>query len=117
MDTLLAAISSVPFDGSDPLVALLAWGLAWLVHRYAPKAWSRWVRRLTPTVAVLLAVFLRAAWAVSQDEPFTVQVLLRAVAAGAVAVLGHSQIREVVKAVQPPPTEGEGSPSGKPPAP
>ena len=100
---------TVPFDGSDPLVAFLAWGIMVLVRRYAPTRWD-WLRKATPALAVLLAVFLRAAMAAAQGEPLTVQVGLRAFAAGAVAVWGHSQLREVVKAA-------EDSPSGKPPDP
>ena len=111
MDPTTAAIvpPTVPFDGTDPLVAVLAWGITALLRRYAPKRWA-WLRRSTPAVAVLLAVFLRTALAAGQGEPLTVQVGLRALAAGAVAVWGHSQLREVVKAA-------EDSPSGKPPDP
>jgi len=101
---------TIPFDGTDPLVAILAWGIMVLARRYAPKRWG-WLRKATPALAVLLAVFLRTALAAGQGEPLTVQVVLRALAAGAVAVWGHSQLREVVKAVE------EGSPSGKPPEP
>ena len=110
MQTLIPP--TVPFDGSDPIVAFLAWGLMVLVRRYAPTRWD-WLRKATPALAVLLAVFLRAVLAAAQSEPLTVQVGLRALAAGAFAVWGHSQLREVVKAAQ----EGKGSSSEEPPTP
>jgi hypothetical protein len=104
--------STVPFDGTDPFVALLAWALTILARRYAPAKIKARVHQLTPAVAVLLAVFLRAGLSVAYDEPMTAQVALRALAAGAVAVWGHSQLREVIKGITP-----EETPPADPPKP
>jgi hypothetical protein len=115
MDSLFLAATSIPFDGSDPLVVLLAWALTVAARKVAPKAWGPWMRKITPILAVLLAVFLRTAITAGQGEPLTAQVLLRALAAGATAVWGHSQVREFAKAQFE--AKAEEPPSGEPPAP
>lgn len=106
MDTLIPP-TSVPFDGTDPLIALLSWGLVATIRRYAPKTWVTTLRRVAPVLAVLLAVFLRVTVDQLMGQPLTWDVALRALAAGAVAVLGHSQLRELAKALPPPPETGK----------
>lgn len=91
-----AAALSVPVDVSDPLVAVLAWVLA-AVLKKALGSRARRYRAAIPSAAILIAVLLRTAFAVGQDQPLDVSVVLRSVAAGAVAVFGHSQFREIVK--------------------
>lgn len=88
---------TVPFDYTDPIAVINVWVLTWLIRRLAPKH-ATWTRKLTPIIAVLVAVFLRAGCAVFCGEPFSWDVVLRALAAGATAVLAHSQLRELVKA-------------------
>lgn len=81
---------------SDPLVAALTWLLLLCARHMAGDHATRF--RLTiPTVAVLLAVALRAGIAAAQGDPVTAETVLRAVIAAAGAVLAHSQFRELVK--------------------
>lgn len=87
---------TIPFDITDPLAAINAWLLTALIRRFAPAEWS-WLRPLTPILAVLMAVFIRAAFAAVTGEEVTWDTLLRALAAGSAAVLAHSQFRELVK--------------------
>ncbi len=88
---------TVPFDLTDPIAAVNAWLLTALLRHLAPEAWGRWLRPLTPILAVLLAVFVRTVFSAVSGEPLTVELLLRALAAGAIAVVAHSQFRELVK--------------------
>lgn len=93
---------AVPVDGTDPLVMALAWLITFGLHAVAKKygAKNRVVRRmqhLMPVFAVVAAAGLRAAYGVAAGEPLTASTVLRAVAAGGVAVLGHSQGREILK--------------------
>ena len=92
-----APLFPVGMDGSDPVVTVLAWGVVALLRRYAPASWEPFLRRATPGLVVLAAVFLRALIAVALSEPFTLASVLRALAAGGVAVLGHSQLRALLK--------------------
>jgi len=98
----LAAISPT-LDGTDPLVVGLAWALTWALGRWAPGLRDRY-RGALPVVAVLLAVAARAALDGMAGDPLTLDTLARAVAAGAVAVAGHSQLRELQKALVKPAT-------------
>lgn len=86
----------VDVDMSDPLVAVLGWALAGVLNRQLGKR-ARNYRHLIPTLAVLIAVGLRAAYAATLGQPIDAAMLLRALAAGAVAVAGHSQFREGAK--------------------
>jgi len=88
----------VPVDGTDPLVMALAWVVAYGVNRWCKKKGDkRKLRAATPVLAVLAAVALRTIITAVQGHPLTIDVILRAVAAGGVAVLSHSQVREVQK--------------------
>lgn len=91
-------MTSLPLtvDATDPLVALLAWLLTSLVAKVGGKR-TRQVKHLLPAVAVLSAVALRAGVSAVEDAPVSVDTALRAVAAGGVAVLTHSQAREIQK--------------------
>ena len=97
---MIPAVASVPVqvqvDATDPLVAVLAWAISAALSRYLGRRARRY-RHAVPTVAVLVAVALRAAYAQGMDQPIDLALLLRAVAAGAAAVLGHSQFREIGK--------------------
>lgn len=91
-----AAAVTVPVDASDPLVAVLAWVIAAGAKR-ALGSRARRYRHAIPSLAVVVAVLLRTAYASLLGQPLDVAVVLRAVAAGAVAVFGHAQFRELVK--------------------
>jgi hypothetical protein len=95
--TVIAALSPT-VDGTDPLVVGIAWALTWALGRWAPGLRDRY-RGALPVVAVLLAVGARAALDAAAGDPLTLDTLARALAAGAVAGAGHSQVREVQKAL------------------
>lgn len=86
----------VPVDASDPIAAIVGWLLASALRRYLGDRASAY-RSLIPIVSILIAVALRAGYGAALGESFTTATMLRAVAAGAVAVAGHSQFREAVK--------------------
>lgn len=94
MATLLAST-----DGLDPLVVVLTWGLVAAVKRLAKKRYPK-IRHILPFVAVLLAIGLRAAAETMQGADFSTATLLHGLSAAGLAVLLHSQIREVGKARQ-----------------
>lgn len=90
---------SIEFDASDPLVALLAWALTWGVSQLVTNsAQLEQVRHFLPVIAVAAAIGVRAILESAQGGELTAQTFLRALAAGAVAVLSHSQMRGFVKA-------------------
>lgn len=102
---MLETLPTIPtaVDATDPAVMLLAWLLTALVKRAEP--WLEklglapaFLRASLPAIAVLMAVAIRASIVAVQGEPFSWDVLLRALAAGAMAVMVHSQVREVKKA-------------------
>jgi hypothetical protein len=95
-----AAIAHPEVDGTDPLVVVIAWALTYAAGRWAP--WLQSQRRLLPTLSVLLAVAARAALDATTGEPLTMDTLARGLAAGATAVLAHSQVRELQKAAEEP---------------
>lgn len=112
-DTLIPAVNHVPIDGSDPTTMILAWGLVglirWVVQTWRP-AWYPKVRKGLPIAAFLIAVFLRAAWDAIEGGGITTATVARAFAAGAGAVLIHSQARELMKSTTiPEAPEGPGS--------
>ena len=79
-------------------MVVLTWALTYAAGRWLP--WLQAHRALLPTVAVLLAVAARAALDATSGQPITVETVARGLAAGATAVLAHSQVRELVKARQ-----------------
>lgn len=94
--------TTVPFDVSDPLIVIITWGLTVLLSKLPEgSSFEARIRNFIPAIAVLLAVAVRSGIDAANGEPFTVGTLLRALAAGAVAVLTHSQFREVVKILAP----------------
>lgn len=92
--------TSAEVDATDPAVMVIAWGLTYAVGRWCPPDFETRVRPILPVVALLAACGARAAIDATQGEPLTLEALLRAVAAAGVAVMGHSQVREVHKAVK-----------------
>ena len=90
--------TNVPVDASDPIVALLAWFFTWSLLRLFPDQPKRKIRKHAPTIAFFTALFLRTVvshWMGAEESGSTE--FLRALAAGAVAVFMHSQIREIQK--------------------
>lgn len=87
-------------DTTDPIVVILAWLITWGIGRALKNASPR-VRAGMPLLALLAALGLRVAFDAAQGHPLTVDTLLRALAAGGVAVAGHSQFREAVKLLDP----------------
>jgi len=96
----------IPFNITDPVVVLLSWALTALVGRIVNLTDKPKLRSSLPLVAVLLAVGAQTAFAAFNDTlmvdgALQWSVLLRGLAAGAMAVLGHSQMRELLKLVTP----------------
>lgn len=82
-------------DAADPLVIVLTWVLTWAVGRWMPGLKNH--RKVLPTVAVLIAVFIRAVMESTQGEPLTTQTILHGLSAGAITVMGHAQVRQFTK--------------------
>jgi len=101
MDTTFA---NPEVDATDPVVVMLAWGLTWLVGKYAPWLSAKG-RVIIPMVAVIIAVGARAAVDASMGDPLNVETITRGVGAGAAAVMGHAQTRSFQKALMGPPSE------------
>lgn len=100
---------SAEVDATDPAVVIVTWGLTWLVGKYAPWFSDRG-RTIIPIVAVLLAVGVRAGIDASSGEPLAVSTVTRGIAAGAAAVMGHSQVREFQKVMTSAPSASTGEP-------
>ena len=90
-------------DSTDPTVVLLTWVLTWLVGKIVSGPKLKQIRHALPVVAVLLAIGLRAGIEASQGDELGLSTVFRGLAAGAAAVLGHSQLRELHKLLAKPP--------------
>lgn len=88
--------SEVPIDESDPLVVLITWCLTYVAGQVP---WLSERRFLLPTVAVLIAVGIRAGMQATVGEPISPESLARGFAAGATAVLLDVQRRQITKSV------------------
>lgn len=93
-DSIASAI-----DLTDPIVMLIAWMLTDLARRFADDAGYKRIRHLLPALAVLIAVLIRTTVVTVYGQDIDLWTILRAVGAGACAVVLHSQYREVVKAL------------------
>lgn len=93
--------TDLPLDATDPLIVILTWALT-LGIRTVVKDNGKWdkVRTVLPGIAILIAVGLRAAIETMEGQVLTTDSFLRAVAAGAVAVMMHSQARGIQKGLQ-----------------
>lgn len=87
-------------DETDPLVAALAWAITSVVSSFLKGERHAKMRRALPTVALVMAVGVRAAIDAFEGEPVSSETFVRALGAAGVAVLAHSQVREVSKARQ-----------------
>jgi hypothetical protein len=96
-EVVVDEIVPVDVDASDPVVAALAWGFTEIVKRLVPDEYSDKVRPFLPLVALFVAVAARTIVALAMDEGLTFALFIRALAAAAVAVYSHSQIRGVQK--------------------
>ena len=97
-------IASPTVDITDPGVIALTWFLTWAIGKYAPWLSDKG-RPIIPIVAVLIAVGVRAGLDASMGQPIDLESVTRGVAAGAAAVMGHSQVRGLQKALMKPPEE------------
>lgn len=84
-------------DSTDPTVAGVTWVLTFLLSTYIEGEKYANLRKALPVIAVLIAVFLRVVFALTMGNPLDWMLLARAFGSGAVAVLTHSQFREMVK--------------------
>lgn len=91
-------------DVTDPIVVMTTWGLTWAIGRLLRESEADAARAYLPVVAVALAVVIRSLIDNLSGREINMDTLLRALAAAGVAVLTHSQFREVVKAKAPKPT-------------
>ena len=87
-------------DGADPLVIVITWALTLAAGKAMVKTGKENLRKALPMVAVLIAVALRAGFDSVQGSELNAEVLLHGLSAAAIAVLGHSQVREFIKARQ-----------------
>ena len=93
------ATATLVLDATDPLVVLIAWTVTWATLKWAPSAWKDKLRRAAPALAMLVALFARAAWDSGMGEGASWDTVWHALVAGATTVAAHSQIREVFKAM------------------
>lgn len=93
-------------DNTDPAVAFLAWALTWIVGWIFSKfsALNKF-RHALPTIAVLMATALWTGITVTEGGEFSFALVTRALGAGAVAVAGHSQFKELQKVLLKPMVE------------
>lgn len=91
----------VPMDSSDPAVAFLALMLMELLKLLLRPAALKRIAPAIPALVVLLALGIRVTYDafLSDGGQVTAATALRALAAGAVAVMSHAQFRSVVKAM------------------
>lgn len=83
---------------ADPAVLFLTLALTAAVRRMAPSAQRRRLRHLTPMLACLLAVGIRAALTSVQGDQLSWEVVARGLMSGVGAVWTHAQFRELMKA-------------------
>ena len=97
-------------DESDPLVVFITWLLS-LTAGKVIKSQEKlaWLRHFLPVIAFFVAVGTRAALDAVAGQELTKETLFRALAAASVAVLAHSQGRELQKL-----KDGPGSAEPKP---
>lgn len=112
MTTAALATITTPVDASDPLVVVVSWVLTLVAGKLLNTTERRKFRKALPALAFLFAVAIRAGVDVAQGHPLDLQTLLRALAAGGIAVAGHSQFREVAKMLEAPPLDPPSSPTG-----
>lgn len=84
-------------DTIDPVTMLVTIGLTWAVRRCASGQAERVLLRITPLLAVLLAVGWRAGAAVVGSEALTWALAQDAAQAGVNAVFAHAAFRSLVK--------------------
>jgi len=109
MEMMLAGV-----DSSDPMVAMAAMVMVSYARRFSvknPKI-ERFVRSYAPILAVLAAVIVRAVMEVTAGTPPEatqdyVELVHRGIGSGAVAVLAHSQARELFKKISTDLEDGE----------
>jgi len=97
----------ISVDMTDPTVAALAWALTTGAGKIFNLTNKPHLRATLPVVAVLLAVGVRSGADLVSGGTFDFATLVRGVAAGAVAVVTHSQFRELFKMRQPDISAGE----------
>lgn len=83
-------------DAQDPFVIVLTWVLVWAVRKWAKDRLPK-VRHMLPFIAVLLAIAVRAAMEASAGLELSWATVGHGLAAAGVAVLTHSQGREIKK--------------------
>ena len=86
-------------DSSDPVVVAFTWALTWAAGKLFVKAGLEKARKFLPGVAILAAIACRVVFDSMAGIDFSTDALLHALAAAGVAVLGHSQFREIVKLI------------------
>jgi len=92
--------SAIPgqLDGSDTLVGLFAWIFTSITAKLVKdKAGLDKIRHFLPLISLASAVAFRAGIEAMQGREITAETLTHALIVGGVAVVSHSQIREVIK--------------------
>lgn len=98
--TELFAAGGVP-DVGDPIVVFVSIALGELLKRTLPAQALAFIKPVLPAIIVLLAVFARVVYdMLATGEGITVETAFRALAAGGVAIMTHTQFRSLVKAVK-----------------
>lgn len=88
-------------DVTDPVTAAIAWLFTFIIGMIPGEKLNPVIRSVLPIVAVLMGLLVRTVFDFVQGEPLTASLVFRGLAAGAVAVLGHSQFRELLKYLAP----------------
>lgn len=90
-------MENISVDGTDPVVVVLTWLLTMILGKMIERFGLDEYRAALPAAAVVLATGIRIAIEAAMGDPLSIATVLRALAAGAVAVASHSQFREVFK--------------------
>jgi len=85
-------------DETDPLVSIICWVLTSVVAKATKKneSFSK-IRHWLPAISLVIAIVCRSLVDAFEQEPLTTSTFVRALGSAAVAVLAHSQFREVQK--------------------
>lgn len=93
--------TQIPFDPSDPVIAVGSVLLTEVLKRLAPKLLDR-LSPVIPALVCLLAIALRALLDAVAEGGVSWSSLWRGLAAAGVAVLSYSQVRSAGKAMDGP---------------
>ena len=83
-------------DGADFGIVAITWALVWVIKKVTKDKFDK-IRSFLPLVAVAVAIGTTAAMEASTGTEFSMATVMTGLVAAGVAVLGHSQGRELLK--------------------